>query len=62
MAVTNICQDSNEGKTAGVHTMSQNCKESRFMFSNSINFWCKSHINVTAEPSIVLIAKGTWGP
>lgn len=60
MAVMKICQDTNEGKTAGVHTMSQNCEE--FMFSNNINFWCKSHINVTAEPSIVLIAKGTWGP
>lgn len=62
MAVMKICQDSNEGKTAGVHTMSQNCEESQFMFSNNINFWCKSRINVTAEPSTVLIAKGTSGP
>lgn len=62
MAVMKICQDCNEGKTAGVHTMSQNCKESQFMFSNNINFWCKSLINDTAEPSIALIAKGTWGP
>ena len=61
MAVMKICQDSNEGKTAGVHTMSQNCKKSQFMFLNTINFYCNSHINVTAEPSIVLIAKGTWG-
>lgn len=32
MAVVKICPDSNEGKAAGVHTMSQNCKESQFMF------------------------------
>lgn len=32
------------------------------MFSNNINFWFKSCINITAQPSIVLTAKGTWGP
>lgn len=30
------------------------------MFSNNINFWCKSLINDIAEPSLALIEKGSW--
>lgn len=32
MAFMKICPDSNEDKTAGVHTMRQICKYSQFMF------------------------------
>lgn len=58
MAVMKICQVSNEGKTAVVHTVSQNCENSQFMFSNNIIFLpCISHINVSALPRIVLTAR-----